>query len=93
MLIMWLCQALFGAAALVFCAMTCHAYLRGDKRAHFFLTLAGAISLIFFVSLPNLPVEMIAVSLLTIAAGVIMTPPAERAGRVSFESTATRRRR
>ena len=89
MLIVWLCQALFGAAALVLCGMTCRAVLRRDERAHFFLTLAGSVSLVFFVSVPRIPVEMIGISLVAIAAGVLMAPRFDAT--VALDSTATRK--
>jgi hypothetical protein len=84
MVIVWLFQALFGGAALLACGVTCRAVLRGDSRAHFYLTLAGSMALIFFISVPKLPVQMIGVALIAILAGILMTPPA-----VSFDSTAT----
>ena len=93
MLILALSQALFGAAALVFSAVTCHSVLRADKRAHLYLTITGSIALVFFVSLPGPPVEMIALSLLTLATGIILTPRPQPPRDVSFDSTATRRRR
>ncbi len=88
MLIVWLCQALFGCAVLVLCGMTCRAVLHRDPRAHFFLTLAGSLALVFFVSVPNAPVQMIGVALIAIIAGILTTPAP-----VSFDSTATRRSR
>ena len=91
MLIVWLTQALFGAAALAFCALTCRAVLRRDPRAHLWLTVAGSVSLVFFVSVPRIPVEMIGVSLVAIVAGVLMSPAA--AGSIAFDSTATRKSR
>lgn len=94
MLIVSLCQALFGVAALGCCAVTASAVLRGDRRAHLWLTLSGSFALVVFVSLPQTPYEMIGVALVTIAAGVLMTPaPADDRPPLSFDSTATRRRR
>lgn len=91
MLIVWLSQALFGAAALVFCALTCRAVLRRDARAHLWLTIAGSISLIFFVSVPRIPPQMIGIAVVAIAAGILMTPAP--APSISFDSTATRKSR
>lgn len=87
MLIVWLCQALFGAAALVLCGVTCRAALRRDARAHFFLTLAGSFALVFFVSVPRIPVHLPAVALLAIVAGMLMTPAPEP--QLPLDSTAT----
>lgn len=91
MVLIWLCQALFGAAALASCGRTCHAVLRRDPRAHFFLTAAGSLALVFFVSVPALPLEMTGISLIAIAAGVLMAPTPDPA--VSLDSTATRKSR
>lgn len=91
MLIVWLTQALFGAAALAFCAVTCRAVLRRDGRAHLWLTIAGSVSLVFFVSVPRIPVQMIGISLATIVAGMLMSPAPEAP--VVFDSTATRKSR
>ncbi|HET7436064.1 MAG TPA: hypothetical protein VFN10_15245 [Thermoanaerobaculia bacterium] len=93
MLIVSLCQVLFGMTALVFCALAASAVLRRDLRAHLWLTLAGAFALVVFVSIPSIRIEMIAVALLTIAAGVLMTPTPAEEPPLSLDSTATRRRR
>ena len=90
MLVIWLAQGLFGAAALAFCALTCHAVLRRDAHAPLWLTLAGSLSLVFFVSVPKLPAQMIGISLVAIAAGVLMSPRNERT--VALDSTASRKR-
>lgn len=87
MLIVGLSQALFGAAALAFCAVTCRAVLRRDPRAHFWLTLAGSLGLIFFVSVPRVAPQMVGVAFVAIIAGILMTP-AESA---ALDSTAARR--
>ena len=92
MLIVSLCQTLFGATALVFCALTASAVLRGDRRAHLWLTLSGSFALVVFVSIAEVRYEMIGVALITIAAGILMTPAEERTP-LSLDSTATRRRR
>ena len=89
MVIVWLCQALFGAAAVVLCGVTCRAVLRRDPRAHLFLTIAGSLALIFFVSVPRIPPQLPGVALLAIIAGVLMTPAAE--ARIALDSTATRK--
>ena len=89
MVIVWLCQALFGAAAVVLCGATCRAVLRRDPRAHLFLTIAGSLALIFFVSVPRIPPQLPGVALLAIIAGVLMTPAAE--ARIPLDSTAARK--
>jgi hypothetical protein len=91
MLIVWLSQALFGTAALAFCALTCRAVLRRDARAHLWLTIAGSVSLIFFVSVPRIPPQMVAIAVVAILAGILMAPAPEAP--VSFDSTATRKSR
>ncbi len=91
MLIVWVCQALFGAAALVFCCVTMRAVLQHDSRAHLWLTIAGSLGLIFFVSVPGARFEMIGVALLAIVAGILMAPVSRAP--LSFDSTSTRRRR
>jgi hypothetical protein len=89
MLIVWVCQALFGTAALVLCGMTCRAILRRDPRAHLFLTVAGSLALIFFVSIPRIPAQLPGVGVLAIIAGILMTPAPE--ARIPLDSTATRK--
>lgn len=91
MVVVWLCQALFASAALVWCGVTCRAVLRRDSRASFFLTLAGSLALVFFVSIPRVPLQMIGIALVAVIAGVLMTPAPDSS--VSFDSTATRRSR
>ena len=91
MLIVWLSQVLFGAAALAFCAATCRAVLRRDPRAYLWLTVAGSVALIFFVSVPRIPPQMIGVAVAAILAGILMAPAA--AAPVTFDSTATRKSR
>ena len=90
-----LCQALFGVAALAFCALTADAVLRRGRRAHLWLTLAGAFALVVFLSIPAVRYEMLAVAVLAMIAGVLMAPAAESdpPRTLTFDSTATRRRR
>lgn len=89
MLIVWLCQALFGLATLAFCAVTCRAVLRRDAKAHLWLTLAGSIGLVFFVTIPRVPPQMVGVAMMAILAGILMAPPAS----VPLDSTAARKSR
>ena len=91
MLVVGLCQALFGCAVLVVCGVASRAVLRRDPRSHFFLTLTGSLALVFFVSVPGAPFQMIGVALISIIAGILMTPAPEPP--ISFDSTATRRSR
>ena len=90
MLIVWLSQVLFGVAALALCGVTCRAVLRRDARAPFWLTLAGSLALVFFVTIPRVMPQMIGVALVAIVAGMLMTPAGSP---VSFDSTATRKSR
>lgn len=87
MLVVWLCQALLGAAALVLCGVTCRAVLRRDARAHVYLTLAGSVALIFFVSVPRIPVQVPGIALLAIIAGILVAPAPQAP--VSLDSTLT----
>lgn len=91
MVIVWLCSALFGSAALVACGVTCRAVLRQDSRGYFFLTLSGSLGLVFFATIPRMPFEMIGIALVAVIAGVLMTSAPEPT--VSFDSTATRKSR
>jgi hypothetical protein len=97
MLVVWLFQLLTGVLALAFCALTAAAVLRRDPRAPLALTVSGALGLIFFVSVPNIRYELIAVALLAVIAGTVIGTPAAkpqpRNDNISFDSTATRRRR
>lgn len=97
MLVIWMAQALFGLAALACSAMAARAVLRRDRRGHFYLMLTGAFALVFFLTLPTFPMEMIGISLLAIATGAVLAPTPERPAttlpRISLEDTATRRRR
>ena len=88
MLVIWLSQVLFAGAALALCGVTCRAVLGRDRRAPFLLTVAGSVCLVFFVSVPRVPPQMIGVALIAIVAGMLMSP-AEAP--VSFDSTATRK--
>lgn len=74
MLSLWLCQAVFGAAALIACARASLSALRRQPRMPFQLTLAGAFALIFFMTVDGARIEMMLVSLLAIAAGALMMP-------------------
>ena len=89
MLVVWLSQVLFGASALALCGITCRAVLRRDRRAPFWLTVAGSVALVFFVSIPRVPPQMLGVSLIAIVAGILMSPAAEAP--VALDSTLTRK--
>lgn len=89
MVIVWLCQGLFGAAALALCALTCRAVLRREERAPFFLTLAGSFALVFFVTIPRVAPQMIGVAVAAIIAGILMSPAPSQS--VALDSTASRK--
>ena len=74
MLSIWVCQAVFGAAALIACARASISALRHDPRMSFQLTLAGAFALIFFITVDGARIEMMLVSLLATVAGMLMMP-------------------
>ena len=91
MVVVWLSQLLFGVAAIVFCAVTCRAVLRRDRSAYFWLTVAGGLALVFFVTIPGVPAQMLGVAVAAILAGMLMAPAGGRA--IAFDSTATRKSR
>jgi hypothetical protein len=74
MFILWLCQAAFGVAALAACIFAVRSVLRHDRTLSFYLTLSGALALIFFLAVPGVPPEMILVSLLAIVTGALLIP-------------------
>ncbi|HEX7150635.1 MAG TPA: hypothetical protein VF618_04035 [Thermoanaerobaculia bacterium] len=91
-----LMQGVLGVSAVLSCAVACSAALTRHRRAGLVVTLSGILTLIFFASVPELPRQMPAVSLLAVAAGILLDGrEEEEAGEgshVSFDETATRRR-
>ena len=72
--ILWLCQAAFGIAAVAACVFAVRAVLRHHRTLSFYLTLSGALTLVFFLAIPDTPSEMILISLLAIATGALLMP-------------------
>ena len=73
-MILWLCQVLFGTAALVSTAMAAWSVARLGHRGAAYLCVAGACSLIFFLTVPEVLPELVAVSVLAIIAGAVLMP-------------------
>jgi len=100
-LILSICQALFGAAAIICCAAAAWSVVRRRDEAGMQLMLAGGLSLAFFLTVPDVAVELLASAVLAIATGIILTPrhtaPAFELGGGDDldvgDSTATRRLR
>lgn len=92
MLILWLCQALFGAAALALCLRAAVSAVRQKPQTSYELMIAGAMSLVFFLTIPNVRPELLAAALLAVLAGAILhrhsTPLV-----LDLDSTLTRRSR
>ena len=91
MLVLWLCQALFGAAALAFCARAAYSAVRRKPQTSHELMIAGGVSLVFFLSIPDVRPELLAAALLAVLAGAILPDPAPIV--LDLDSTLTRRPR
>lgn len=85
---------LFAVAALIASAFAVRAALRNDSRTGRYLMCAGSAALALFLTLPDLPLQMSAVALLTIVAGVVMGWDHSAVGDAEMgESTLTSRRK
>ncbi len=103
MLLFSFCQALFGALALTACGIALRAALRRDQGTSLYLIVAGVSGLAFFLTVPGIRVEMIAVALLAIVGAALMIPADVRQSVRKLlhpgdeleigDSTATRRRK
>lgn len=87
-------QALIGVGAVLSCVVACTAALTRHRRTGLAVTAAGILALMFFAFVPELPRQMPAISLLAVAAGILLDGREEEGEEthVSFDSTATRRR-
>ncbi|HEX9163653.1 MAG TPA: hypothetical protein VF980_18240 [Thermoanaerobaculia bacterium] len=74
MVILWVCQAAFGLAALAACLFAVRSVLRHQRTLSYYLTLSGAFALIFFLAVPGSEPETILISLLAIATGALLMP-------------------
>jgi hypothetical protein len=74
MLILLLCQTTLGVAALVTCVLAARSVLRHDGRASSYMTLTGVLSFIFFITVPDVRIEVISLSLIIAGAGALMMP-------------------
>jgi hypothetical protein len=72
--ILWLCKAGLGLAALAACIFAIRSVLRHHRTLSFYVTLSGAITLIFFLAMPGTAPEMMLISLLAIAIGALLMP-------------------
>ncbi|MBK5258734.1 MAG: hypothetical protein JJE51_04015 [Thermoanaerobaculia bacterium] len=73
-MLVWLCQILFGAAALIAAGRAAWAVAYNERRGSYFLIVAGAFALIFFLTVPEVMPEMIALSILAMIAGGLLLP-------------------
>jgi predicted MFS family arabinose efflux permease len=77
MLILELLQVLFGLAALVACAIASRAALRRDKRhVGLYLFIAGALALVFFLTIASVRYEMLMTALLLVFTGALLATSA-----------------
>ncbi len=74
MFILSVTQAAFGVAALLACLFAVRSVLRHQRTLSFYVTLSGALTLVFFLAIPGTPQEMILISLVVIAAGALLIP-------------------
>ena len=94
MLILWLCQALFGAVALALCLRAAISAVRGKRQTSYDLMIAGAVSLVFFLTIPNVRPELLAAALLATLVGAILLPSKESTPLLfDLDTTLTRRPR
>jgi hypothetical protein len=73
-MVQWLCQAVFGAAALASTAAAAWSVARHGHRSGYYLCLSGSFSLVFFLTVPEIRPELVALSVLAIIAGAILMP-------------------
>lgn len=99
MLILQLLQVLFGLAAFVACVIASMAALRRDKRhVGLYLFVAGALALVFFLTIPDVRYELLMTALLLVFTGALLatsapiTSPGSSAG-FGNDSTLGRRPR
>jgi hypothetical protein len=98
MLILQLCQAGFGSAAVIACIAALASLVRHRRTAAFNVTLAGAFALAYFLCVPDVAPQLIVVSVLAIATGAVLMPSENQRSRRELvddvevgDSTATRR--
>ena len=77
MLILQLLQVLFALAAFVACVVASMAALRRDKRhVGLYLFVAGALALVFFLTIPSVRYEMLMTALLLVFTGALLATSA-----------------
>ena len=65
-------QILFGAVTLISAGLAIHALLRRRPGACWYVMLTGCFALVFFLTVPDVRWEAIAVSVLVIIAGAVL---------------------
>ncbi len=98
MLILSICQAVFGTAAIVACAAALRSLLRHRRTVSFNLALAGAFALAYFLCVPDIEPQLVVLAVLAIATGALLMPSENQRSRRELiddlevgESTAARR--
>jgi hypothetical protein len=76
--IIWLCQIVFGAAALATTAAAAWSVARNGHRGSYYLCVAGAFSLVFFLTVPEVLPELVILSGLAIVTGAVLMPVESR---------------
>lgn len=78
MLILDVVQTVFGFAALAACAVAIRDAFTRNRQLGMHLATAGLFAVVFFLSVPEVPIEIIGVAFLTIVCGGLMHPRAPR---------------
>lgn len=73
-MVLWICQFLFGIAALIAASRAAWAVAFNERKGSHFLILAGAFSFVFFLSFPDVMPEMLALSVLAVITGCLLMP-------------------
>ena len=85
-MIIWLCQIVFGAAALATTAAAAWSVARNAHRGSYYLCLAGAFALVFFLTVPEVLPELVILSVLAIVTGAALMPiESRRSFRETFD--------
>ncbi len=72
--VLWLYQTVFAVAALAACFFAVRAVLRHHRTLSFYVTMSGVFTLIFFLSVPGTPPEIMLIAMLAIATGALLIP-------------------
>ena len=97
MLVLQLLQILFAAATLVACFYASRAALRRDKRrVGLYVFAAGALALVFFLTIPDVRYELMMTAVLLVFTGALLSsfaPATSRPSAFGDDSTLGRRPR